>query len=87
MEERISRVKKETLMGWDKDSLIGKAKATCAIKAKQGIHSLLPIVRQVFNRPQDSRVPSRITITWEDEHHPFICVSPPLVLLPPSFTY
>jgi len=35
-------------VGWDKDSLIAKAKVVQASKAKQGIHSLLPIGKQVF---------------------------------------
>lgn len=30
-------------MDWDKDSLMGKVKAVCANKAKQGIHAVLPI--------------------------------------------
>ena len=45
MEERIRRVTVRTLVGWDKDSLIGKAKATRAGKAKEGILSRLPIGR------------------------------------------
>jgi len=36
-------------------SLTGKAKATHASKAKEGIHSLLPIDRQVFSNLQESR--------------------------------
>lgn len=31
------------LMDWNKDSLIGKVKAACANKAKQGIHAILAI--------------------------------------------
>ena len=49
--ERIVRVKVRKLMGWDKDSLISKAKATHTSKAKQGIHSPLPISRQVQPSP------------------------------------
>ncbi|KAF1507314.1 Collagen type IV alpha-3-binding protein, partial [Megadyptes antipodes antipodes] len=48
-------------------------------KAKQGIHSLLPIGRQVFSHLQESRAPSCIRVTWEDKHRDSKC-SP----LPPS---
>ena len=65
MGERIGRVKVRKLMGWDKDSLIGKAKATHTSKAKQGIHSLLPVGRQVFSHLQESRAPSLLMATWE----------------------
>ena len=43
MGERIRRVKMRKLVGCDKDSLIGKAKAAHVSKAKQGIHSPLPM--------------------------------------------
>ena len=43
--ERLGRVKVRKLVGWDKDSLIGKAKAARTSKVKQGIHSPLPISR------------------------------------------
>jgi len=39
MRKRIGRVKVRNLMGGDKESLIGKAKAVQASKANQGIHS------------------------------------------------
>ena len=42
MRERIGRVNVRKLIGWDKGSLIGKAKGMHASKAKQGIHSLPP---------------------------------------------
>ena len=61
MGERIRRVKVRKLVGWDKDSLTGKAKAVHTRKAKQGICSLLPIVRQVCSHLQESRAPSRVT--------------------------
>jgi len=54
------------LVGFVKDNLIGKAKPECASKATQGIHSLLPIGRRVFSHLQESRAPSRVTDTWED---------------------
>jgi len=55
MEESIGRVKMQKLVGRNKDSLTGKAKAACVSKAKEGIHSLPPIGRQVFSRFQESR--------------------------------
>ena len=54
-----------------------------ASKAKQGIHSLLPIGRQAFSRLQESRAPSCITVTWEDKHHH--SKRPPFLLLPSAF--
>jgi len=36
-----------------------------ASKAKQGLHSLLPIRRQVFSHLKESRAPSHVTVTWE----------------------
>jgi len=52
-------------------------------KAKQGINSLLPIARQVFSHPQESRAPSRVTATWEDKHHHSECS--PFLLFAPAF--
>jgi len=40
MGEKIRRVKVRKLMCWDKDSLIGKAKAVHVSKIKQGINLL-----------------------------------------------
>jgi len=40
-----------------------------ASEAKQGIHSLLPISRQMFSHLQESRAPSRLMLTWEDKCH------------------
>lgn len=45
MGEKIGRAKTRKLVGWDKNSLKGKAKATHKSKAKQGIHSWLPMDR------------------------------------------
>ena len=64
----------------DNDSLIGKAKAVCGSKAKQGIHLLLPMGRQVFSHLQESGAPSCITVTWEDK--PTTPNVPPFLLLP-----
>ena len=65
------------LMGWDKNNLIGKAKAVHASKAKERIHSPLPMGRQVFGHPQENRAPSCVTVTREDKHHNAGC--PPLL--------
>lgn len=46
--------------------LIDKAKATHANTGEQGLHSLLPICRQMFIHPQDSRTLLCVTVTWED---------------------
>jgi len=78
----FARVKARKLLGWDKDNLISKAKAVHTSKAKQGIHSLFPIGRQVSSHHQESRTQSHVVATWEDkchhsEHPPF--------LLPPTF--
>lgn len=54
MGKRIRKVKVRELRGWHKDSLIGRAKAACASKAKWGINSLFPVSRQVFNHFQES---------------------------------
>ena len=69
MRKRIRRVKVRKLVGWDKDSLTGKAKAVCTSKAKQRIHSPLPMDRQVFSHLQERRAPSHVTVTGEDKHH------------------
>ena len=85
MGERIGRVKVRKLVGWDKDSFIGKAKATHTSKANQGIHSPLPMGRQVFSHLQESRAPAHVTVTWEDK----CCHSknPPLPPSSPSFLW
>lgn len=41
VEERIRRAEVRKLKGWDKESLVGKAKAMKAAKEEQGIHSAL----------------------------------------------
>lgn len=53
IEERIRKV--QELMGWRKDILWSKAKATYTSKAKQEINSLLPIGRQVFSHFHEGR--------------------------------
>ena len=65
--ERIRRVKFRKLVGWNKDNSTGKAKAVCASKAKQGIHSLVLISGQVFSHLQESRGPSGVEVTWENK--------------------
>ena len=75
--DRIGRVKLRKHLGRDEGSLTGKAKAMCTSKAKQGIHSLLPMGRLVFSHLRESRAPSHMTVTWEDKGH--------RSELPPSF--
>ena len=69
MGERIRRAKVKKLVGQDKDSLIGKAKAAHTSKANQGIHSPLPIGRQAFSHLQESGAPPCVMVTWEDKCH------------------
>jgi len=55
-----------------------------AIKEKQGIHSLLPIGRQVFSYLQESKAPSCVMVTWEDKTQSLqMCA--PLLSSRPSF--
>jgi len=73
-------------MGWDKNSSTGKAKAAHVSKAKQGIQSPLPISRQVFSHLQESRAPSRVTVTWENKLRNSKCPNvPPAPSFSPSF--
>jgi len=51
-------------------------------KVKKGVHSLLPISRQVLSRLQGGRAPLRVTVTWEDKHPNS---KYPSFLLPPAF--
>jgi len=60
-------------VGWDKDSLIDTARAAHRSEANQGIHSLLPIGRQVFSHLQESQAPSRVMVTWEDKRRHSEC--------------
>jgi len=79
--ERIRRVKVRKCVGRDEGNLVGKVKTVCTGKAKQGIHSLLPISRQVFSHFQESRVSARVTVAWENRLHaskcPFAPAFPP----------
>ena len=82
MGEVLQGHKWRKLMGWDKDCLTGKAKVAHTSKAKQGIHSLFSIGRQVFSHLQGSRVPSHATFIWEKEcHHSEL---PHFLVLPPA---
>lgn len=77
MGERIRKVMvKGKTVDWDHDSSTDKAKAACVSKAKQGIHSLLPMSRQVFSHSQEIRVTSHTTAAWESKRHHSEC--PPL---------
>lgn len=55
MGARIEGAKVRKPVGWDKSSLIGKEKAVCTSKEKEGIPSLLPIGRQMFGHFQESK--------------------------------
>lgn len=65
-EENWEGKSNETLMNWDKDSLIGKEKAAHTEKANQGIQSPLPMSRLKFSPLHESRVPST---HGEEKHH------------------
>jgi len=73
----MGRIKVQKLTGWDKDSLVGKAKATHTSEAKEGINSLLPFSKKVFSHFQESKVPSHVTVTREDKRHHSKCPSLP----------
>ena len=55
MGETIRRVKVRKLVGWDKDNLIDKAKASGTSKAKPGIHSPLPMGGQAGVQPSPGK--------------------------------
>ena len=84
MWERIGRVKVWKFMGWGEDSLLDKAKAACTNKAKQIIHSLLPISGQVFRPLQESSAASCVTVACEEKRHRSECL--PLPASSPSVT-
>ena len=73
------------LQGWDKNNLIGKAKAMHASKAKQGIHSPTSHGQAGVQPSPGSRAPSRVMVTWEDKHHNAKC--PPPSFFFPQFIY
>ena len=52
MREIITNIKVRKLMGWDKERLTVKAKVARASKAKQEIHYLHLMGRQVFSNPK-----------------------------------
>lgn len=51
----IRRATMRKLMDQDKYNILGKAKDAHASKAKEGLHSLLPIGKQVLSHFQESR--------------------------------
>lgn len=81
--EKIRRVKMRNLVGWDKDSLLDKAKVAHVSKASQGLHPLLPICRQVFSHVQESRAPSHLSS--QGRQTPTLWMSPSLFLPPALF--
>lgn len=77
--------KRRRLVGWDKITLICKAKATHTGKAILGVNLPLPLCRQVFSYPQESRALSCVVVTWEDKcHH---SEPPPHSILFPAVIY
>lgn len=79
--ERTGRVKVRKYVCWNKDSLVGIAKATHTSKAGQGIHSPLPTAKQVLSHLQESRASSCVTAVGEDRLHDSECPSfPPFPL-------
>lgn len=66
--EGITRVEMRNLCWGDTDSLTGEVKAHTS-KAKVGIHPPVPMGRQMFSHPQESRAPSQVVVTWEDKCH------------------
>ena len=81
MGERTGRVKVRELVGWDKDSLIDTAEIVHESKANQGVHSLLPIGRQLFSHLQEitcNRVLGR--------QMPSLQMSSPSFFFPPLYT-
>lgn len=50
---------------WDKDSLIGKAKAMHTRKAEKGIHSLLPISRELFSHLRKAGTHHKTVISYD----------------------
>lgn len=59
------------LTGWNKNSLIRKAKAMHMSKAKHETPFPLSMGRQAFCHPQEN--PSWVMVIWEDKNHHFKC--------------
>lgn len=59
------------LMGLDNGSLKGKAKAVCGSRENKKTDSPLPMGN--FSAVSRNRVPSLLTITWEDKCHNAKC--------------
>lgn len=53
----------------------------CTQAERNGIHSPLPLGRQVFSHLQRNSAPTCVTLTWEDKYH-HSQRSPPSFLLP-----
>lgn len=53
--ERSWRVKAAEFMDWDKETLIGKAKACALAIKRQGVNSLFPMDKQVFSTCSTAR--------------------------------
>lgn len=73
---------KKTLVGFIKDLLIRTAKAACASKGRRGIHSLLPIIRQIFSPFPGSRASAGVTDAWKERQCHYVQTT----LLPSPFS-
>lgn len=69
-------------MGWYKENLIGKAKATHTSRAKQGINLLLPFGRQLFSHLHENQPSSHVRLTQKADA--FTPNSPSFLFLSPS---
>ena len=81
MSERIRRAKARKLVDWDNGSLIGKANTAHTSKAKQGIHSSLPIGRQGV-QPSLRKHSSIVCNCYLGRQTPSLQTSPPSFFSP-----
>ena len=85
MRKRIRRLKVRKVVGWDKDSLIAKAKLHMQAKqSKEFIHYLPPAGK----RPAtflENMASSHVAGTWEGKCHKHECQCHPFLLLCPTF--
>lgn len=71
-------------MSWDKGHLLGKAKATSASRAKQGLEFTASHWQADFRHSQESQAHHVLTVPWEGKCHHSKCS---LFHLPSSFCY
>lgn len=63
MVERVRRVKVRKLVGWDKDRLVGKAKAVCTGKQNK------EFIQHIPSASRCSAISRGIMVIWEDKQH------------------